>query len=381
MRIAIVGGGPAGLFLGYLVKRSRPDWSIDIYEQNAADATFGFGIAFSERALSFLERQDAATMAAIAPALERWTDSILYIGGAEVRIDGIGYTGIGRLRLLAALQAQAKSVGVVPHFGKRIDSLDQVRADLIVGADGANSFVRKVREAEFGTTITQLTNRFSWYGTRKYFPALSHTFLATPRGAFNAHHHAHAPDMSTIVVEVDEATFLANGFDTMPLADAQRLCGETFSDTLSGQALISNNSIWRRFPRIRNARWWAGNCVLLGDALHTIHFSIGSGTRLAMDDAYALGQALLRHAPDLGAALAAYRAAREPVVEKLLAASDASSMWYEDFAQHMRLPPLEFAMSYITRSGRVDMDRLRRTSPDFVAAYEAERSTHARQSR
>jgi 2-polyprenyl-6-methoxyphenol hydroxylase-like FAD-dependent oxidoreductase len=202
---------------------------------------------------------------------------------------------------------------------------------------------------------------------------LSHTFVQTPLGAFNAHHHRHAPDMSTFVVEVDEPTFFRCGFDTMELVAAKAYCERVFADTLGGVALISNKSIWRQFPKIWNEHWSSGNRVLLGDALHTAHFSIGSGTRLAMEDAIALSRALQTHASDIPAALAAFEEARKPVVMKLVAAANASAEWYEHFADHMRLAPLDFAMSYITRSGRVDAERLRRTSPDFMAAYEAQR--------
>jgi 2-polyprenyl-6-methoxyphenol hydroxylase-like FAD-dependent oxidoreductase len=374
MRVAILGSGPAGLYLAYLLKRRRPDWTIDVYEQNAADTTFGFGLAFSERALHFLKSADSETYETLAPALETWNDSIIVLNGETIRIDGIGYAGIGRLRLLAILQARAASVGVVPLYGRRIESLDELGdADLIVGADGINSVVRRARD--FGTRIGYFTNRFAWYGTPKRFDALSHTFIATEYGAFNAHHHRHAPDMSTFVVETDAATFLRCGFDTMPPAEAQAFCARTFADTLDGAPLISNNSIWRQFPRITNARWWSGNCVLLGDALHTAHFSIGSGTRLAMEDAIALAAALAEQPHDLAAALSAYEAARRSIVTKLVAAANASAEWYEHFADHMRLSPLDFAYSYITRSGRVDLERLRATSPDFVAAYEARGST------
>jgi 2-polyprenyl-6-methoxyphenol hydroxylase-like FAD-dependent oxidoreductase len=372
MRIVIVGAGPAGLYLAYLLKRARAEWRIDVIEQNAVDATFGFGIAFSEHALEILEAEDAQTLDAIAPTLEFWSDSVLSLDGAEVRIDGIGYSGISRLKLLQILQARAAAVGVVPKYGRRIERLEELGpADLVAGADGANSAVRRAREREFGTTVSLLANRFAWFGTRKHFPALGHSFVHSPIGAFNAHHHPHAPDMSTFVVEVGEDTFYRRGLDRKDADQSRAICEFIFEDTLSGEDLISNNSIWRRFPRITNRHWSAGNVVLLGDALHTIHYSIGSGTRLAMEDAIALARALVFHAPDVEAALAAYEAQRRPEVDKLLAAAEASAQWYEDFASHMRAPPLEFAMSYITRSGRVDLERLKHTSADFVARYEA----------
>jgi len=244
---------------------------------------------------------------------------------------------------------------------------------VIVGADGANSLVRRTRETAFGTSVDYLSNRYAWYGTRRWFDALCHTFIATEDGFFNAHHHAHADDMSTFVVEVDEPTFNRCGFETMSPEQARLKCEQVFERILAGSPLISNNSIWRRFPKIWNERWSVGNRVLIGDALHTAHFSIGSGTRLAMEDAIALASALAAHSGDIPAALASYEAARKPAVATLTAAANNSAQWYENFAGHMSLEPLDFAMSYITRSGRVDLDRLRSKSPRFMAAYEERR--------
>ena len=310
MRIVILGAGPAGLYLAYLLKRRRPDCSIEIFEQNPAGATFGFGIAFSERALEFLNRDDPETYAALRPALETWSDSLVVLNGVEIRIDGIGYAGIGRLRLLEILTARARSVGIEPHYGKRLESIDGLAADLIVGADGVNSVVRQAHAAEFGAAVDHFANRFAWFGTPRRFEALSHTFLETPHGAFNAHHHRHAPNESTFVVEADEATFFRAGLDKMDAEQSRAFCAGIFSRTLEDAPLVSNASIWRRFPKIRNARWSAGNRVLLGDALHTAHFSIGSGTRLAMEDAIALAKALAEES-GVEAALAAYEATRK----------------------------------------------------------------------
>jgi 2-polyprenyl-6-methoxyphenol hydroxylase-like FAD-dependent oxidoreductase len=356
-----------------LLKRARPDFRIEIIEQNASDATFGFGLAFSERALEFLKQQDAETWAALRPSFEFWSDSILYLSGAVIRIDGMGYAGIGRLRLLQILQARASAVGIQPLYRRSVVSVDEFgEADLIVGADGANSLLRKSKEADFGTSVELCTNRFAWYGTQKRFDALSHTFIETPDGVFNAHHHRHAPGMSTFVVETDEATFFRCGLDGMDAEAARDFCERVFADTLEGASLISNKSIWRQFPKVWNQRWSVGNRVLVGDALHTAHFSIGSGTRLAMEDAIALARSLESHPDDIPSALAAYEEARTPALRNLIGAANASAEWYEHFAEHMRLAPLEFAMSYITRSGRVDLERLRKTSPAFVTAYEAQ---------
>ncbi len=375
MRVVIVGAGPAGLYLAYLLKRSNLKVEVKVFEQNPADATFGFGLVFSERALEFLNEEDPGTLTDIRPALQHWNDSILVNKGNEVRIDGMGYTGIGRLRLLQILQARAYSVGVEPEYCHPINNLEtHAGADLIVGADGVNSVVRRGYESAFGTALTYLTNRFAWFGTTKNFEALTHTFIETELGHFNAHHHPHAPDMSTFVVEVDEPTFFHAGFDTMDADRTKAVCERIFAATLGGHGLLSNKSIWRQFPKIWSERWSVGNRVLVGDALHTAHFSIGSGTRLAMEDAIALAKALEQHAADLPAALAAYESARKLTVTRLVTAANASAAWYELFAEHMALAPMEFAMSYITRSGRVDLERLRRSSPAFVAAYESSRA-------
>ena len=375
MRVAIIGAGPAGLYLAYLLKRGKLKVEVEVFEQNPADATFGFGLVFSERALEFLNDEDPDTLAAIRPALEHWLDSILVHKDEEVRIDGMGYTGIGRLRLLQILQARARSVGVEPKYLHAIDDLETcANADLIVGADGVNSVVRRDYENVFVTSVNYLTNRFAWFGTAKKFEALTHTFVKTELGYFNAHHHPHAPDMSTFVVEVDEPTFFRAGFDQMDADRAKAVCEQIFAKSLDGQSLISNKSIWRQFPKVWNERWSIGNRVLMGDALHTAHFSIGSGTRLAMEDAIALAKALEQYVADVPAALAAYEEARKLAVARLVTAANAGAAWYERFAEHMALSPMEFAMSYITRSGRVDLDRLRRSSPAFVAAYEASHS-------
>ena len=376
LKIAILGAGPAGLYFAYLLKRERPDLTIEVFEQNPRGATFGFGLAFSARALEFLKEKDAATYAAIEPALQIWSDSVVSLNGETIRIDGMSYSGIGRLRLLEILEARATSVGIEPRYNHVLKSLDEMKnADLIVGADGANSLVRRTHEDRFGTKIEHLTNRYAWFGTHHRFEALGHSFIKTASGTFNAHHHSHSADMSTFVVEVDAKTFADCRFEEMGEGESRAVCECIFGKILKGEGLISNNSIWRRFPKISNQHWSVDNCVLLGDALHTAHFSIGSGTRLAMEDAIALADAITRHTADIPAALAAYETARKPEVAKLTDAANKSADWYEHFPEHMRLAPLDFAMSYITRSGRVDLDRLHQTSPDFVAAYEAQKRT------
>ena len=370
MRIAILGAGPAGLYLSYLVKRRDPRADVTVIEQNPPDATFGFGVVFSDRALEFLREDDEATYAAIVPHMESWQDIALVHRGERVVVDGVGFAAVERLKLLQLLQARARAVGVEPVYRRTVTSLDELDGyDLIVGADGINSLVRRSHEAAYGATVRLLTNRFAWFGTAQRFETLTQTFADSAFGAFNAHHYRYASDRSTFIVEVGADTFHRAGFAAMGEAEARAVCERVFAEALGGHSLISNNSVWRQFPVVHNARWSHGNRVLLGDALHTAHFSIGSGTRLALEDAIALDRALAAHR-DVPQALAAYEAARRPVLEKLVAGANGSADWYEHFGAHMKLAPLDFAMSYITRSGRVDLERLRKLSPRFAARYE-----------
>ncbi len=372
MRIAIVGGGPAGLYFAYLWKSRHPDAQIELFEQNAADATFGFGVVFSERALDFMSQDDPGTVEAIMPHMETWRDIKLLDRGEEVIIDGVGFSAIGRLELLRLLQARVHAAGIAPHYGRPLASLDELADfDLVVGADGVNSLVRRSFEGDFKTSLSYLENKFIWYGTTQRFDALTQTFVETELGAFNAHHYRYAAEKSTFIIECDRATWLRAGFDRLPPDETQRVLHRVFAASLRGHKLISNKSVWRNFPWIWNERWSFRNMVLVGDALHTAHFSIGSGTRLALEDVIALVKALEAAPGDIPRALALYERSRRPIVEKLVNASRRSAEWYEHFPEHMRLAPLDFAMSYIGRSGRVDRDRLRAMSPRFMARYDA----------
>ena len=371
MRIAVIGGGPGGLYFAYLWKRRHPDVQVDLFEQNAAGATWGFGVVFSEQALEFLRADDPDTVDAITPRMESWKNITLNLRGESVEIDGVGFSSIGRLDLLRILQQRVRATGVTAQYDSLVESPDRLTGyDLIVAADGLNSIVRRSFENEFGASISHSANKFAWYGTTKRFETLSQTFVATELGTFNAHHYRYSPDMSTFLVECDPGTWQAYGFTDKTIEQSQAICERVFAATLDGHPLVSNKSIWRNFPWIWNERWSSGNVVLIGDALHSAHFSIGSGTRLAIEGAIALVKALEAES-DIPAALACYQAERQPIVKKLVTAARTSADWYEKFPDHMNLGLMDFAHSYITRSGRIDDARLRTMSPAFMARYEA----------
>jgi len=372
VRIAVIGGGPGGLYFSYLWKKRHPDADIDLFEQNPAGATWGFGVVFSEQALEFLRADDPDTVDAISLRMQSWNNITLNLRGESVEIDGVGFSSIGRLDLLTILQRRAASVGVNPRYDT-VASVDRLTGyDLIVAADGLNSQVRRGFEGDFGTSLSYSANKFAWYGTTKRFETLSQTFVETELGAFNAHHYRYAPAMSTFLVECDFPTWQAYRFADKTIEQSQAICEQVFAATLDGHRLVSNKSVWRNFPWIWNQRWSSGNMVLIGDALHSAHFSIGSGTRLAIEDAIALVKALETEG-DISAGLARYQAERQPIVKKLVTAARTSADWYEKFPEHMKLNLMDFAYSYITRSGRIDDARLRAMSPAFMAHYEASR--------
>jgi len=374
MRIAVVGAGPAGLLFSLLVKRRFPAWRVEVFEQNAPDATFGFGVVFSQGALGFLERDAPELHRQLAGRMESWPMQRIVHRGERVDIDGNGFSAIARLRLNQLLQGFCLEVGVRIDWGRTLTSLEQLDApDLVVGADGVNSLVRRALESEFAPQVRWLTNKFAWYGTAQRFDCLTLTFRANAEGAFVAHHYRYSPQMSTFIVECDAATWRRAGLDRMSDAESRAYCERVFAPDLGGHPLVSNKSIWRQFPLLTNGRWSAGNAVLIGDALRTVHFSIGSGTRLAFEDAIALDRAFGEAGDDVPAALAAFERERRPVVEKLLAAANASSFWYEDFPARMGLPPWQLAYDYMTRSGRMSDARLAEMAPQFMARVAAAR--------
>jgi 2-polyprenyl-6-methoxyphenol hydroxylase-like FAD-dependent oxidoreductase len=291
-----------------------------------------------------------------------------------VDIDGNGFSAIGRLELNQFLQGACLASGVTIEYQRTIAALNELAdCDLLIGADGANSFVRRALQEKFEPRIEWLTNRFAWYGTRQLFDCLSLTFRANADGSFVAHHYRHSPEMSTFVVECDEPTWRHAGLDQMSDDQSRTYCERVFAADLGGHPLVSNKSIWRQFPLLTTRRWFLGNALLIGDALRTVHFSIGSGTRLAFEDAIALDRAFGEAGADVPRALAAFERERRPIVEKIVTAANASSYWYERLGEKMKLEPWELAYDYMTRSGRMTDERLRELSPGFMGRVDAER--------
>jgi 2-polyprenyl-6-methoxyphenol hydroxylase-like FAD-dependent oxidoreductase len=368
VNITIVGAGPAGLLFALLIKRRFSSWQVRVFEQNPANATYGFGVVFSHGALAFLERDVADLHKQLSPRLESWPMQRIVHRGERVDIDGNGFCAIGRLELNRFLQELCAGAGVEITYQRAIAALSEIQdCDLLVGADGANSFVRGALEREFEPQFEWLTNRFAWYGTRQTFECLSLTFRSNAHGHFVAHHYRHSPTMSTFVVECDEATWRSAGLDIMSEEASRRYCEGVFASDLSGHPLVSNKSLWRRFLLLKTARWSVGNVVLIGDALRTVHFSIGSGTRLAFEDAIALDRGFGESGGDVALALAVFERERRPIVEKIITAANASSFWYERLPEKMTLPPYELAYDYMMRSGRMTEERLRELSPQFMA--------------
>ena len=373
MRVAVIGAGPAGLLFSLLAKRRHPSWRIEVAEQNPEGATYGFGVVFSEGALAFLERDEPQLSKILQAEMERWPMQRIVHRDERVDIDGNGFSAIGRLALQEILQKLCRNAGVKIEYGRGVRALDELAgADIVVGADGSNSFVRAALQARFQPKIELLTNRFAWYGTTQPFDCLTLTFRGNEHGAFVAHHYRHARAMSTFVVECDEATWQKAGLDRMDDAQSRAYCERVFAPDLDGHPLVSNKSQWRQFPLLSNRSWFSGKFVLIGDALRTVHFSIGSGTRLAFEDAIALDRAFGEAGEDAPRALAAFERERRPVVEKLLVAANASSYWYERFPEKMREAPWRLAYDYMTRSGRMTDGRLRELAPRFMRRVDAE---------
>lgn len=372
MRIVCLGGGPAGLYLAILRKVRHPGDDVVVLERNRPGDTFGFGVVFSDATLENLAAADAPTHDAITRAFHHWDDIEITWRGEVLRSTGHGFAGVSRARLLAILEERAREVGVrVEHGVEAADPREHARAaDLVVGADGVNSLVRGALADRFGPAVDERPNRFVWLGTTRPFPAFTFRFKRTEHGLWRVHAYQYEPDASTFIVEATEATFAASGLDAGDEDATVAFCERLFARELEGHRLLKNRSLWRRFPTVRCARWSADNVVLLGDAAHTAHFSVGSGTKLAMEDAIALAAALDAH-PRVPDALAAYEAERRPAVESLQRAAQASLGWFECTERYEDEPPIRFGFSLLTRSLRITHEDLARRDPAYVAAVDA----------
>ena len=373
LKIAVVGGGPGGLLFAKLVARENPGCRIDVFEQNPSDATYGFGIVLADVALDFLKDVDDGLHADLLAAAERQDTITLYHHRQAVPIRGNVFLGIPRVRLLNIMQSHATSQGVNIEYAKRIASPDALSGyDLIVGADGVNSAIRDALQHEFQAVVEPRVNKWAWYGTRRHSNSVELIFEQTRYGIFIAHSYRYAPEHGTFVIECSPDTWKRAGLDTKSDDESRRFCGEIFSSYLDGEELISNRSLWFNPSFVTSKRWHSGNVVLIGDALKTVHPSIGSGTRMAYEDAVALAKAVNEGNGDVARSLAEFERARRPAADGFQDAAMRSILWYETAETRQHMTPLEFAYSYMMRTGKVNRDRLRRIDSDFLAAYEAE---------
>jgi anthraniloyl-CoA monooxygenase len=382
VKIVSIGGGPAGLYFALLMKKADPAHDVTVVERNRADDTFGFGVVFSDATLEGFAEADRETHDAIAGSLAHWDDIQIHYRGEVLTSTGHGFSGMSRQVLLDILQRRCAALGVTLEFQKEVGDLAAYGdADLLLGADGVNSGIRSRYAEHFQPRIDWRPNRFVWLGTTLPFPAFTFIFKESEHGLWRVHAYRYDRSMSTFILETTEAAWRRAGLDRVDedgtLAFAERL----FADELRGHRLLANRSLWRGFPTVRNGAWHHGNVVLVGDAAHTAHFSIGSGTKLAMEDAVALARALQRHGEPTKA-LVAYEEERRPEVEALQRAAQVSLEWFEATERyHGRLEPLQFAMSLLTRSLRVTHENLKVRDPGFVTkvdrwvAAEAERQS------
>ena len=372
--IAIAGAGPGGLYLAISLKLRDPALDVVVHERNRPDDTFGWGVVFSDQTLANLKANDPETAAIIEAAFVHWDDIDVHIHGRTIRSGGHGFAGIGRQRLLTILQDRARSLGVELRFEDEVADIRALPADVIVAADGLNSRVRNQNPEVFGVDIDVRTNKYIWLGTKQSFDAFTFAFVETPHGWIWAHAYQFEPGASTFIVECSEATWRGLGFDAMDHDQTCRAAEGLFADWLGGHPLMSNarhlrGSAWLNFPRVACSNWRDGKVVLLGDAAHTAHFSIGSGTKLAFEDAIRLAETLTE-ADDLDAGLAAYEAERRVEVLKLQSAARNSTEWFETIDRYVGLDPLQFTYSLLTRSQRVSHENLRLRDRDFLTRVE-----------
>lgn len=390
MRLASVGGGPGGLFFSILTKKADPSREVVVYERNAPDATFGFGVVFSDRTLDNLEDADAETYGALMASGARWTDIEVRHRGRSIRCGGNGFSAISRKQLLLVLQERARELGVDLRFGAEVPNVEDLSKDydLVVAADGVNSRTRETHRDHFRPRVSEGAAKYAWFGTEQQFDALTFLFVETEHGKFSVHAYPSDGRTSTFIVETDEASWRRAGLDAVDAASlvpgesdelARAYCEDAFSNHLGGHGLLVNSSKWLNFRTVANATWSHGNVALLGDAAHTAHFSVGSGTKMAMEDAIAIA-ASVDEAGAVPRALELYEALRRPAVERIQAAARPSQAWWEDFGRHMRLPPERFVYHFLTRNPRLTHEALKVRDHRFVRDVEAwfERGTAPR---
>ncbi|APR87163.1 Anthraniloyl-CoA monooxygenase [Minicystis rosea] len=369
MRIVSIGGGPAGLYFALLMKKAKPEADITVLERNRPDDTFGWGVVFSDETLGNFEREDPESMARIRASFRYWGEIETHYGGEVVTSTGHGFCGLSRKSLLRILQDRARELGVKLEFGHEVRDLDALRreADLVIGADGVNSGVRARYAEFFQPSLDHRKCKFSWLGTDKTLRAFTFVFEENEHGLFQVHAYPFEEGRSTWIVECREETWKKAGLDGATEEDTVRYCEKLFAKYLDGHRLLSNRSVWRTFPTVVNARWHHENVVIVGDAAHTAHFSIGSGTKLAMEDAIALVDTFKKHGTrDVPAALAAYQAARYDETRRLQRAAQTSLEWFETSARYQKQDPVLFSFNLMTRSKRITYDNLALRDPALV---------------
>ncbi|HET9713429.1 MAG TPA: FAD-dependent monooxygenase [Pyrinomonadaceae bacterium] len=369
MNINIIGGGPAGLYFAILMKKGDASHQIRIYERNGPDDTFGWGVVFSGKTLANLRAADEESHAEITRGFEAWDNVDVVHRDQKISIHGNSFSGIRRLQLLKILQRRAEELGVGIEFRNEIQDIEALRTDcdLLLAADGVNSTVRLRYAEQFQPELDFRSNRYIWYGTNQLFHGLTLTFRENTAGVFAAHSYKFNSSTSTFIVECDPQTWEKAGFAHMSDEQTRDYLGNVFAPDLDGHPLLSNNSKWINFLLVKNKNWFFENVVLIGDALHTAHFSIGSGTKLAMEDAIALAESFQQTSD----ALSHFVAKRRPVIQDYQAAAFESMRWFENASKYMHLSPLQLAYSLMTRSGRVSYEDLKRRAPEFISQYES----------